>query len=79
MIGCQNFIDQIIASLPEVCRTSDLVTAKVFKSRDAAWRARIHHEGPAYIQLNARNVIYTKESVREWLNNHHQIPEQENG
>lgn len=71
MIGCQNYIDQVISTLPEVCHTSDLVKAKIFKSKNAAWRARAHHQGPAFIQLSEKDVIYTKESVREWLNSRH--------
>lgn len=74
MNGCNKFIEQIVSNLPEICHTRDLIKAKVFKSRDAAWRARLHEDGPAYIQLSPREIIYTKEAVLEWLKSRHHVP-----
>jgi len=67
MKACQEYIQKLIANLPDECTVKDLIAAGIYPSRQAAYFGRSRNSGPPYVLLGGR-VVYPKQSVIEWLN-----------
>jgi len=63
----EKFLIRLDATLPEMCRTNDLIEAGVYHSAQAACAARKRGNGPDHIYINSRHVSYPKEAVLEFL------------
>jgi hypothetical protein len=62
-----NFIEGLAQSLPDTCRTKDLINAGLYRSEQAAAAARRRGDCPGYLKVNERVVIYPKADVISFL------------
>jgi predicted DNA-binding transcriptional regulator AlpA len=65
--GVQDYLRVLDQTLPEVCSISDLVSARIFNSRQAAYSVRKKGMFPDYFKIPGRGICFAKQSVLDWL------------
>jgi hypothetical protein len=63
------YLRKISYSLPEMCRTRDLIKIGLYRTDQAAAAARKRGNSPEFIQINKRVVLYPKNAVIRFLLN----------
>lgn len=63
----QRYLERLDATLPEMCRTKDLIEAGIYHSDQAACAARRRGNGPDFIFVNHRRIAYPKMELMAWL------------
>lgn len=63
----QQFIDDLEKTLPDPCIADDLIDAGLFPSRYSLAQRRLRGQGPEFIKLGARQILYPKKAIMNWL------------
>lgn len=66
----ENYLLRLEQTLPEMCRTNDLIEAGVYHSAQAACAARHRGGGPDFIFVNKRRIAYPKVELLAYLREH---------
>lgn len=67
MNACEEFIESLERLLPDMCTTEDLVTHGIYPTRQAAARARKTGNGPQFLPVTKKNIVYPKPCVISFL------------
>ena len=67
MSTCDEYIQKLKYTLPDLLTVNDLVELRIFPSKLAANIARKRQKPPEYFKLSNRAILYTKESVLKYL------------
>jgi len=62
-----DFIEKLKHTLPDPCRTKDLIEARIYNSEQAAAAARRRGNCPTFFKLNERVVMYSKADVIAYM------------
>lgn len=65
--GAQDYLRVLAQTLPDICSVRDLVSARVFSSRQASFYARKKGQSPDYFKIPGKGICFAKQSVIEWL------------
>lgn len=64
---CEEYIDYVDRELPKMATTKDLIRVGIYRTDQAAAKARRKKLGPEFFQLNQRVVLYPKAAVIDFL------------
>jgi hypothetical protein len=67
MSFCDEFIEKLKKTLPELCIVRDLIDVGIYRSDQAAYHARKSGTSPDYFKLPHRGIVYPKKGIIEFL------------
>lgn len=67
MNPCDDMIDKLTASLPEICTINDLIRAGIVNNRATMEYYRRKKLGPPFLRLSARRIYYPKLGILKWM------------
>lgn len=67
MNPCEETIEKLGRSLPDLCTVHDLIRVGIIKHRNSMEYYRRNNMGPPYVRLSERKIFYPKHGILHWL------------